>query len=295
MSFWTLVRIVVGLGVMAVAVFTLLMIRHVRHEPLGGIFAELVPVSFEAAPMVALPEAGSGLPEVDPGMKVFEKARERIAVGDLVAARDRLRTVVSIYPRSKAAPEARRIVGEMNVDELLSRANMQNKKVYKVVRGDSYFGIAARHDTNLDLIMYLNGLMDLGSLQPGDELVVMPLNFRLLIEPQRKALSLWDGGVFIKEYPLAAVVGAPGGDQKTTIAKKTAVKDGRTYGQASEGYRGASKVLTVERMPLAIAAMPENGEVAALARGFYLSPPEMEELALLTRPGNEVEIRSSAR
>ncbi len=290
-----LVKIVAGMVVAAVAVFTLLMVRHVRHEPLDGMFAELVPVSFEAQPMLALPEAGSDLPEIDPGMKVFEKARECIAVGDLVNARDRLRTVVSIYPRSKAAPEARRIVGEMNLDEVLSGANAENKKVYQVVRGDSYFGIAAKHETNLDMIMYLNGLMDLGSLQPGDELMVMPLNFRLRVEPKREALSLWDEGVFIKEYPLQAVVGAPGGDQKTKIAKKTAVREGRAYTQASAGYRGASKVLTVERMPLVIAAMPEDGDPEALARGFYLSAADMEELALLTRPGNEVEIRSSAR
>jgi LysM repeat protein len=295
MSFWTLVRIVAGLVVMAVVVFTLLMVRHVRHEPLGGIFARLVPVAFEAGPMTALPEAGADLPEVDPGMKVFEKARERIAVGDLAAARDRLRTVVSIYPRSQAAPEARRIVGEMNIDELLSGANMANKQVYKVVRGDSYLGIAAKHDTNLDMIMMLNGLMDLRSLQPGQELVLMPLNLRVLVEPKREALSLWDGGGFVKEYPLLAVVGAPGGDQKTVIAGKSAVRDGKSFGQATEGYRGASKVLTVERMPLVIAAMPEDGDASALARGFYLSPPDMEELALLTRPGNQVEIRSAAR
>lgn len=290
-----LVRIVAGLAVIAAAVFTLLMVRHVRHEPLGGVFAELVPVAYEAKPMVALPEADSELPEIDPGMRVFEKARELIAVGDLVNARDRLRTVVSIYPRSKAAPEARRIVGEMNLDEVLSGANMANKEVYKVVRGDSYFGIAGKHATNLDMILYLNGLMDLGSLQPGDELVVMPLDYRLLVEPKRKALSLWDGGVFIKEYPLEAVVGAPGGDQKTAIAKKAAVRGGRAFSQASEGYRGASKVLSVERMPLVIAGMPKDADAGALARGFYLDPGDMEELALLTRPGNEVEIRSGAR
>ncbi len=290
-----LVRIVAGLAVTAAAVFTLLMVRHVRHAPLCGISAELVPGTCDAKPMVALPEADSDLPEVDPGMKVFEKARELIAVGDLANARDRLRTVVSIYPRSKAAPEARRIVGEMNLDEVLSAANMENKKVYKVVRGDSYFGIAAKQDTNLDMIMYLNGLMDLGSLQPGDELLVMPLDFRLLVEPKREALSLWDGGVFIKEYPLQAVVGAPGGDQKTTIAKMSAVSGGRAFTQASDGYRGASKVLSIERMPLIIAAMPEDGDAEGLARGFYLDPADMEELALLTRPGNEVEIRSSPR
>lgn len=295
MSLWTLIRIVAGLLVVAVIIFTTLMVHHVRKEPLGGWFSQVVPVNFEAQPMVTLPQANGDLPEIDPGAKVFEKARELVAVGDLVGARDRLRTVVSIYPRSKAAPEARRIVGEMNLDDILSAGRMENKSVHKVVRGDSFLGIAGKYDTSLDLIMHFNGLMDLKSLQPGDELIVMPLNFRILIEPKKKVLSLWDGGRFIKEYPLEAVVGAPGGDQKTKIRGKSAVKDGKRFPPASDGYRGASKVLTVERMPLLIAEIPEETVVDELARGFYLAPADMEELALLTRAGNEVEIRSAAR
>jgi len=295
MSLWTLIRIVAGLVVVAVIIFTALMVRHVREEPLGGWFSEMVPVDFEAQPMIALPEADGDLPEIDPGAKVFEKARELVAVGDLVGARDRFRTVVSIYPRSKAAPEARRIVGEMNLDDLLSTSRMESKSVHEVVRGDSYLGIAGKHGTSLDLIMHFNGLMDLKSLQPGDELIVMPLNFRILVEPKKETLSLWDGGRFIKAYPLEAVVGAPGGDQKTKIKGKSALKGGKRFPPASEGYRGASKVLTVERMPLLIAALPEETAVDELARGFYLAPEDMEELALLTRTGNEVEIRSSAR
>lgn len=295
MSLWTLIRLLAGLVVVAVVVLTLLLVRHVREEPMGGVFSEWVPVTTEPEAMTSLPEADSDLPEVDPGRKVFEKARELVAMGDLVGARDKLRTVVSIYPRSKSAPEARRIVGEMNFDEILSPAHMENKTVHEVVRGDSYLGIAAKHDTSLDMIMHLNGLMDLTSLQPGDELIVMPLDYRVEIEPGRGTLSLWDGGRFLKEYPLESVVGAPGGDQETRISGKSAVDDGRRYPPASPGYRGAAKVLTVERMPLVITEMPGEADVDVMPRGFYLAPADMEELALVTRVGNEVEIRSSAR
>jgi hypothetical protein len=47
--------------------------------------------------------------------------------------------------------------------------------------------------------MHLNGLLDLKGLQPREELVVMPLELRVMIEPGRKTLSLWDGGRFVKE------------------------------------------------------------------------------------------------
>lgn len=294
MSLWTLIKIVAGLVVLAVVVFTTLMVSHVRREPLGGVFTEWVPVTVEDSTVVVLPEAAAGLPEIDPGAKVFEKARERIAVGDLVEAGDKLRTVVNIYPRSKAAPEARRIVGEMNMDALLSTANMANKKLYEVKRGDSYLAIAKRHQTSLDLIMYLNGLMDLRSLQPQDELIVMTLNFKFLLDPGRKVLSLWDGDRLLKEYPLLAVEGAPSAGAKTVIEGKTGVVGERRFPPASAGYRGASKLLMLKKPALVIAAMPEqiDEQAGGLQKGFYLSPADLEELTLLARPGNEVEIRA---
>jgi hypothetical protein len=295
MSLWTLIRLLAGAAVVVAAVFTLMLAHHVREEPLGGVFSEWVPVTMEAETLTALPEADSSLPDVDPGAKVFETARERIAVGDLTGARDRLRTIVSIYPHSRVAPEARRIVGEMNFDALLSPARMDNKSVYRVKSGDSYLGIAAKQRTSLDMIRHLNGLMDLGSLQPGDELIVMPLDFRLVIDPRGRTLSLWDEGRFVREFPLRAVVRPPGGDLETKIENKIATRGGRSYPPASSGYRGADKTLTVERMPLVISALPDDAEVDGLPRGFYLSPEDMEDLALVTRVGNRVEIRSSPR
>ena len=297
MSLVTLIRIVSGLLVLGVVIFTALLVRHVREEPLGGVFGELVPVAFEAEPVVELPAPSADLPEIDPGAKVFERARELIAVGDLPGARDKLRTVVSIYPRSKKAPEARRIVGEMNLDEILSPAHMEGKTVYEVKRGDSYLGIAAKHQTSLDLIMHLNGLMDLGALQPGDELVVMPMNFRLVIEPLKGALSVWEEGRFVKDYPLVEVAGAPTADLKTRIESKLASLDGKRFAPSSEGYRGAPKSLALEKVPLTIAGLAADAEreEGGLARGFYVAPEDMEELALLLRPGNEVEIRANAR
>ena len=111
MRLWTLIKLVAGAVVLGITVFTGLLVWHVQEEPLGGVFSQLVPVKFDPKPIDTLPKPDASLPDIDPGAKVFEKAREMIAVGDLDGARERLRTVVSIYPRSKSAPEARRIVG----------------------------------------------------------------------------------------------------------------------------------------------------------------------------------------
>lgn len=296
MRLWTLIKLVAGAVVLGVTVFTGLLVWHVQMEPLGGVFSELVPVQFDPKPVNALPKADANLPEIDPGAKVFEKARDLIAVGDLPAARERLRTVVSIYPRSKAAPEARRIVGEMNLDELLSVSNMEGKEIHIVRSGESFLGIAAKHNTSLDCIMYLNGLMDLKGLHPGEEMIVMPLELRVLIEPGRKALSLWSGGKFIKEYPLlSAGMGGHKGGLKTKIASKSGLAGDRRVTPGMPAYRESVKTFTLEKSSLQIrSADPADDKEEGPGSGFLLSAEDAEELALLLRPGNEVEIRAAA-
>jgi hypothetical protein len=295
-----LIKLVAGAVVLGVAVFTAMLVWHVRNEPLGGIFSKLVPVRFEPKPVVTLPQADAALPEIDPGAKVFEKAAQMIAVGDLAGARERLRTVVSIYPRSKAAPEARRIVGEMNLDDLLSASRMEGKSVHVVRRGESFLGIAAKHNTTLDCIMHLNGLMDLKGLQPDEELIVMPLELRVLIEPSRKVLSLWEAsGRFVKEYPVLAMdlAGLKGG-LRTKISSKTGLVGTRRVTPGMREYRDSAKLFALEKSALQIRPLAppdpgEDDEDLSPGPGFHLAPEDVEELALLLRPGNEVEIRAT--
>ncbi len=166
---------------------------------------------------------------------------------------------------------------------------MEGKTAHVVKSGNSFFGIANQHHTTLDMIMFLNGMMELKNLHPGEEIIVMPLEFRLLIEPQRKAISLWDGGKFIREWPIVtiAVPGklAPG---KTKISSKSAQLDGRTVPPQSKAYRGAEKILQLASPSVQIRSVPESDEARG---GILLQPQDMEEISLLTRNGNEVEIR----
>ncbi len=297
MRLWTLIKLIAGVVVLGVTVFTLMLAWHVQREPLGGIFAQLVPVQFEPKPIENLPQADASLPEIDPGAKVFEKARELIAVGDLASARERLLMVVNIYPRSKSAPEARRIVGEMNLDDLLSAAHMDGKEIHVVRPGESFLGIAAKHKTTLDCIMHLNGLMDLQGLRPGEELVVMPLELRVLIEPARKTLSLWEGGRFIREYPLVSMdLGSQKGGLRTKISSKAGIAGDRRVTPGMKNYRESEKVFALEKSSLQIRSIDPAAEVRTRedlspGPGFHLAVEDAEELALLLRPGNEVEIR----
>ncbi len=299
MRLWTFVKLLAAVAVIGVMVFTGMLAWHVMVRPLGGIFEEIIPNPAEV--IGSDPEAelakmldASELPDVEPGQRAFSKAHELIALGKLEAAREKLTAIVNIFPTSTAAPLARRIVGDMNLDDLLSTTHMEGKETHVVKRGDSYYAIAAKYRTSLDLIMHLNGLMELGNLQPGDELVVMPLDFRLLIEPHRMAVSLWDGGKFLREYPIVHLEN-PGSipAMRTTVESKAALLNGRTVQPQSKQFREAEKSLQIAKTALRILPFEEGDDDRP--RGIYLAPEDVEELALLTRSGNEVEIRNPRR
>jgi hypothetical protein len=295
MSLWTAFKFLVGLGVLAVMAFTGMLAYHVVVRPLGGVFEELIPNPAEV--VGRQPDAdfakmldSAELPDIDPGEKAFQKAHELLALGKIDEAREKLTTIVNVFPTSSSAPIARRIVGEMNLDEILSTSHLEGKKSHIVKRGNSFLGIAGEYRTTLDLIMHLNGMMELKNIQPGEELIVMPLDFRLLIEPQRKALSIWDGPRFIREYPILhlGVTGKlPTG--KTTISSKSAELNGHSVSPQSKDYRGAEKVIQIAKPTLQIRGTAGAGDTTP--SGIVLLSQDMEEISLLTRVGNDVEIR----
>lgn len=295
MSLWTAFKLLAGLCVLAVMAFTGMLAYHVVVRPLGGVFEELIPNPAEV--VGRQPDAdfakmldSAELPDIDPGEKAFQKAHELLALGKIDEAREKLTTIVNVFPTSSSAPIARRIVGEMNLDEILSTSHMEGKKNHIVKRGNSFLGIAGEHQTTLDLILHLNGMMELKNIQPGEELIVMPLNFRLLIEPQRKALSIWDGPRFIREYPILhlGVSGKlPLG--KTKISSKSAELNGHSVSPQSKDYRGAEKIIQIAKPTLQIRGTAGGGD--SPPSGIVLLLQDMEEISLLTRVGNDVEIR----
>lgn len=303
MRIWTFIKMLAAFAVIGVMGFTGLLAYHIKVKPLGGVFEKLVPnpaeivkpqTDTDVVEMLEAPE----VPDAEPGELAFQKAGESIASGDLKEAREKLTTITNLYPTSAAAPQARRILGEMNLDELLSIESKEGKQTHVVVRGDSFAGIATKYKTSVDCLMYLNGLMEITGLQPGDDLIVMPLEFRLLIEPQKKVLSLWNAGKFVKDYPiLRAEVPANLVAQTTTIDSKSATLDAKRIAPGAKGYRQSEKTIHLAKLPFQIRPLPATpaDKEAAPAKGLFLDPADIEELNLLTRPGNEVEIRPSTR
>ena len=306
MSAWTFIKLLAAVVVLGVLGFTAMLAYHITVRPLGGVFEKVVPspraVAGEISDLDFVKMVDSAeMPDIDPGEKVFQKALELIALGDLSQAREKLNTIINVFPSSSSAPDARHIVGEMNLDEILSATHREGKQIHLIKRGDSYLALAAKYQTTLDCILHINGLAELKNLQPGEELVVMPLNYRVLIEPQRMTVSLWDGGRFVCEYPIRRMgSNAKLSNQSVTIQTKAGQLDGRTIRAAPKPPKDAKpdsqpppparKALQLTKLPLRITSLaPDDVDVP----GIFLSPEDFEELFLLTRVGNTVEIRNS--
>ncbi|MEP2775651.1 MAG: LysM peptidoglycan-binding domain-containing protein [Luteolibacter sp.] len=294
MRFGIIIKIIAAFAVMGVVTFTGMLAYHIVVEPLGGIFEKIIP---EAGTVLRVPKEedfakvldAAEMPDFEPGDRAFQKAHEDIALGKIAEGRAKLMSIVNVFPSSPAAPIARRIVGEMNLDEILSSDFTEGKITYTVKRGDSYFAIVGRTETSLDMMMHLNGMMELKNLQPGDELQVMPLNYRILIEPERNSVSVWDEAKFICEYPIVSMSGVNLKAGVTTISSRRAVINGSTIAPTARNYRSATKSIQLKSPSVAIYPYDENNENAPI--GIFLREPDVEELFLLTRSGNPVEIR----
>ncbi|MBG7607749.1 MAG: LysM peptidoglycan-binding domain-containing protein [Verrucomicrobia bacterium] len=295
MNFWIIIKIIAGLAVAGVVTFTGMLAYHIAVEPLGGIFEKIIP---EAGTVLQVQKEedfaklldAAEMPDFEPGDRAFSQAHELIALGKIPEGREKLMAIVNVFPTSNAAPKARRIVGEMNLDEILASDFTDGKSNYEVKRGDSYFAIAGRNDTSLDIIMYLNGMMELKNLQPGDELQLMPLNYRVVIDAQRKSVSLWDGAMFICEYNIVHMDGVPLNSGKTVIASRRATINGNSVSPTAKNYRATSKSILIKSPPVQL--FPYEADDETPPHGIFLREPDIEELFLLTRSGNEIEIRN---
>lgn len=294
MSILTVIKGLVLIAILAILGFVGMLAWHVTVAPQGGMFDRIVPnprpvLTGERDEDFVKNLETAEIPKIDLGERVFQQAREMIVMGNTSEAREKLNTIIHVYPTSSTAPAARRILGEMNMDELLTTSSMVGKIEYTVVRGDALFSIVGRNRTTLENLLHINGLRRFGALQPGDKFILMPQDFRMVITPSRQSLALWQEGNFLREYPMMEFNHArAGGAEITRIDSKTASIGGRRVQALSDEYTGADKTIQLAN---GITIRAYDADDQERPRGIHLRRLDLEELNLLVRPGNEVEFR----
>ena len=164
--------------------------------------------------------------------------------------------------------------------------------------GEFPLNLAKEYETTLDCMMVVNNLNRL-QIHPGDELYMVALNFNVRIDLKRKSLTLRRTisteprrDEFVKEYPIERF--RLPSQSKVLVQTKVKDKKGmvgtRPVSTSTEDYRESQKVIWLETGGWQIRAMPEDSDELPEGDGFFLARADVEELALLLRVGNSVEI-----
>jgi len=309
MRLQTLIRLVAAIIVLTVVVITLFVISKFfgltdTDTPIDVVGSEkidkLVPKKPSDDDLVVIDSvrrklSNNNTPRIILGNPAFENARSMLKKGEFEDARLKLEEIVVRYPGSPAEKEAYRVLGEMRLDDLLEKKPDDGKFVYTVKHNDSYLKIVSENDSNLTTLIHLNGLTRIDRLQPGDELVIMPLNFSLRIIPRLNQLFLVDeNGEVVKYFEPVVDMTLPkkrgDSDIITTSVENIRAYKGSSRVNVTRGdYLESSKRIKILNPSIEI--IDDGVKVDDSFRGIVITKPDMEELVMLLRRTNAVEIR----
>lgn len=249
-----------------------------------------------------------GHPLIDPGAKRFDAAVELVRDGQIMLARDALYNLLQQFPKSPTCAEAKRIIGEMNMDALYRLDNSSGKKDVIVQPGQALLGIAAKNHTTLEALARINSLTTV-NLKPGEHLFVIPMEFDLTIDVSDKKLTLLRGGRFFKQYSLLALNLPPTMRVPTEleINSRSAISGNKAANPVNPDYVTAEKHIIASKSANSVGLMLRTPPVAKKivdrhaanaadaidtrdSNGAFLAPEDLEEIYPLLRNHSKLSI-----
>ncbi|MFT5467347.1 MAG: LysM repeat protein [Verrucomicrobiales bacterium] len=126
----------------------------------------------------------------DLGLKQYKFALDALKKHDIPGARVHLGFILDHYKDSAKYSDAKRILGELNVDELLSAEPGRGKVEYLVKSGDALTLIARRNQCTIDYIIRANAKSN-DIIRIGEKLWVAPLMFVIEANITDKILTVY--------------------------------------------------------------------------------------------------------
>lgn len=233
------------------------------------------------------------VPKPDPGLRYFTEANTLLERGEIKAGRDRLLELVRIYRDSKKFKESKRIIGEINLDEIFTGQNNTAKKEHIVQPGESLALIANNAGTTIDYIKQASGLIK-STLHPGDKLITYPLNFTVIVDVKNETTTLMKDDLFFKEYQVKDInlpknLRLP---YQTKLKNKTAWSEGKKISFTNKKFSHAEKWLQCTSKSIVVAPYRKRdySSEAKKPKGIFLNDPDMEELYTLLPNSTPIKI-----
>jgi LysM repeat protein len=239
-------------------------------------------VTLAPAPDISLPE--------------FQAAAQLRQEGKLTEARDALIAFTQKYPSGKHLEEARDLLGEVNVDILLSRHPSPEKTEYVVKPGDVLAKISRKLKTTPELIMRMNNMSGT-MLHIGERLLISHPDFAIVIQRKANLVVLLNHGVFFKQYHVREAKLPPKQPSKITakVAETMAWKGGKRVGLGSKEYLDSTRWIRLAGAAgYTLYSMPDsahpNLDQPPPPVGLGLTASDVEELSSLVNNRTPVTI-----
>lgn len=246
---------------------------QVRKEQRG----EITP---SATPDISLPE--------------FEAAAKLRQEGKLVEARNALTLLIQKYPTGLHTEEAKDLLGEINIDILLSSHPSPEKEEYIVKPGDVLAKVGRRMKSTPELIMRMNNLSGT-MLRIGQRLLISHPNFSMLIQRKAKVIVLLNNGAFFKQYHVREEklpVKVPP-KVSTKVSEILAWKAGKRVGFGTKEYAESTRWIRLGNPAYMIYSVPDAAHSTveqAPPQGLGLDAADVEELSSLVNNRTAVTI-----
>ena len=235
-------------------------------------------------------------PAPDISLPEFQAAAQLRQEGKLAGARDALIAFIQKYPSGPHVEEAKDLLGEINVDLLLSPYPSPEKTEYVVKSGDVLAKIARKLKTTPELIMRMNNLSGT-LLRIGERLLISHPDFSIVIERKANLVVLLNHGSFFKQYHVGEAKLSPKQPSKITakVAETMAWKDGKRVGLGSKDYATSTRWIRFAGAPAyTLYSVPDsahpNIDQPPPPVGLGLAASDVEELSSLVNNRTPVTI-----
>ena len=235
-------------------------------------------------------------PAPDISLPEFQAAAQLRQEGKQAEARDALVALIQKYPAGLHVEEAKDLLGEINVDILLSRYPSPEKTEYVVKSGDVLAKISRKLKTTPELIMRMNNMSGT-MLHIGEHLLISHPDFSIVIQRKANLVVLLNHGAFFKQYHVREAKLSPKQPSKITakVAETMAWKDGKRIGLGSKDYIGSTRWIRLAgASAYTLYSMPDsahpNLDQPPPPVGLGLAASDVEELSSLVNSRTPVTI-----
>ena len=235
-------------------------------------------------------------PTPDISLPEFQAAAQLRQDGKLAEARDALVVFIQKYPGGLHVEEAKDLLGEINVDILLSRYPSPEKTEYVVKSGDVLAKISRKLKTTPELIMRMNNMSGT-MLHIGEHLLISHPDFSVVIQRKANLVVLLNHGAFFKQYHVREAKLSPKQPSKITakVAETMAWKNGKRIGLGSKDYIGSTRWIRLAgAAAYTLYSMPDSGhpnlDQPPPPVGLGLAASDVEELSSLVNSRTPVTI-----